>query len=183
MKNLKKSRIFLFLFSIFICLLLNSCALTLRSSSAFPKKLRTVYFSSEKSYSLLTTNLKELLRSMNVRLVKQKNQALFSMLITNDHFDYSRPDIVNTSQPASISFSQTATVTIQNNKNNQTIAFHDFATSNSLTLNVNQIYTANANNEMQTELNHDIASLIYYWLISSDLKRALHHANHHAQTA
>lgn len=114
---------------------------------------------------------------MHVQLVKQKTEAPFSILVSNDHFIYGRPQIVNGALPTSLNFSQSATVDIENNKNNNIIASQSFLTSQSLTLNANQMYTANANALMQQEMNRDLASLIYYWLISSNTKVVLHHAN------
>lgn len=162
---------------ILFCLLSNGCAFHPRSKSEFPKELSTVYFSSEKPYSPLSEQLNELFRSLHVRLAKTKSNARFSIVISNDHFAYSRPDIVNTTLPSNLNFMQSATITVINNNNHSTIGSKSFSTSQSLTLNTNQIYTLNANNLIQYELSRQIVSVIYYWLVSKNTKDALHYAN------
>lgn len=165
--------VILLLFTFFIV----ACSFEPRSAAYFPKELHHVYLSSEKPYSPLTTNFNALLRSMHANVVKKISQAPYSVIISNDIFSYSRPVTVDSSLPSTLNFSQTATLTIKDNSNNRDVLSKVFSTAKSLTLNANQIYTANANTLMQQTLNREMISLIYYWLISSQTKDKLQHAN------
>jgi len=168
--------------SIFFCILLfcflsSGCAFHLRSRANFPPQLMRVYFSSERPYSVLTTQLTTLFQSMDIQLVKSPSQAALSILISDDVFTYSRPDIVDTTLPTSINFSQIATVRIEDNKDKAILATQAFGTSKSLMLNPNQIYTANANDLIKQELNRRLVSLIYYWITSTNTKDVLKYAS------
>ena len=143
-----------------------------------PDELNKIYFSPIKPDSVLTTQLNELFRSLHIQLVKQQSSAPFSVIISRDHFSYSRPDFVDTTLPTTISFSQFATISIENNKNHKTVAKKEFVTTLSVTLNANQIYTADANNLMQRQLCQQLVTLIYYWFIASNTQAALYYANH-----
>lgn len=159
---------------ILFCMLCSGCGFQVRSKDDFPKELNTVYFSSGKPYSVLSEQLNELFQSMDVRLAKTRSDARFSIILSHDNFSYSRPDMVNTTLPTNLNFMQSATLIIINNKTNTMIGSRSFSTSQSLTLNANQIYTNNANHLIQYELNRQIVSMIYYWLISKNTKDALH---------
>lgn len=164
-----------FLF-VLIVLCLSSCAFHDRNPSSFPSELKRVYFSIDKPYSPLATNMNHLLTSVNVTLVKNVKQAPFSIIISADNFVFNRPDIVNTTLTNSINFMQTAMVSIINNHTHQIVISNNFATTQSLTININQIYTTDENALMQHELNREITLLIYYWLTSKQTKNALENA-------
>jgi hypothetical protein len=161
-------------------LALTGCGFHFRSPDEFPKPLHTLYFTSEKPYSSLSIKLRALLKSMRVVLVSNPKDAPYTMLVTGNHFSYPRPDIVDTTLPSSIVFSQMATLTIVNNRDKKMIATKLFHASSSLTLNSNQIYTANSNDLIHEQLNRELTSLVYYWLVSSNTKDAFNsHATDH----
>lgn len=139
-------------------------------------ELYQLYFSTEKPYSELSTQLNTLFRSLGIVLVKKPSQAHFSLVITNDLFSYSRPDVVDASLPATLNFLQTAHVSIQNTRTHKIVATQEFTVNQSLTLNANQIYTSDANDLIREQLSREIVSLVYYWLISSQTKDSIHHA-------
>ncbi|EKD76790.1 MAG: hypothetical protein ACD_42C00609G0001 [uncultured bacterium] len=155
--------------------LLCACSFQARSARNFPAALHTMYFSSETPYSPLSTGLKALFRSMNVVSVTSSENARYTMHVSSDIFSYSRPETVNASLPSEIHYSQTATIMLIDNHTHKTVTKKTFSTSNALTLNANQIYTANANSLIQHELNREMVSLVYYWLISTKTKDALQH--------
>lgn len=161
------------LFITMICLLMTGCAFHARSKSMMATELYQVYFVPEKPYSELSTQLKNLFNSLGIKLVKNKSQAPFSIVVSNDLFSYSRPDIVDASLPTTLNFSQTAFVEIHNNQSHKIVASREFNTDESLTLNANQIYTSDANSLIREKLNRRILSLIYYWLISSQTKESI----------
>lgn len=166
---------------ILLCILLSGCGFHLRPKGLFPTQLNRVYFFSSKPYGLLSIRMTDLLQADGVTIVKQKSNARFSIVISHDHFAYSQPDIVNLSLPTSINFIQSATIAIQDNVSKKIVASNYFETSRSLTLNANQIYTRNFNDEVHRELSRELSTLIYYWLVSNDTKdalRTLTHANH-----
>lgn len=155
--------------------ILIACSFEPRSAKLFPTALRTVYFSSSKPYSPLSTGLHALFKNMHATLVKNQDQAHFSVMVTGDSFTYSRPETVNSSLPSQLNYSQTAKVSIVDNQTSKALLHKNFKTADSLTLNANQIYTDNANALIQAELNRRLVSLIYYWLTSQDVKKALTH--------
>lgn len=126
---------------------------------------------------MLSTQLNMLFGSLNVVRVKKPSEAPFSVIITRDHFSYSKPDFVDTTLPTTISYSQFANVEIENNRNHKTVAKKIFATGIAVTLNANQIYTADANNLIQRELSQQLVTVIYYWFIASNTQAKLHYAN------
>lgn len=158
------------------CLMCVSCGFQLRSATALPVELNHIYFSTDKPYSSLATQLKLLLQQPFNRLVKKQSGARFSVVVSNDIYSYSRPDVVNASLPTTLNFLQTATISINDNITHKTIASQVFRTGQSLTLNANQIYTADNSDFIRQELVHTMVSLIYFWLISSNTQDALHHA-------
>jgi len=158
---------------ILFCFLISGCGFHLRSKADFPIELNTIYLSSDKAYSTLAIDLTALFQSMDTRLVKNQSNAPFSVVIANNYFTYSRPAIIDATQLTTIGFMKRATISIINNKNHKVIATQSFTTAQSLTLNSNQIYTVNSNDIMQQQLNREMVSLIYYWLISSHTKAAL----------
>src|SRR3990167_2016658 len=122
-----------FFIIIFLTLLLCSCAFTPRSASSFPDELKPVYFSSVKPYSKLSNELNMLFQSMNITLVKQKSAAPFSIIVSYDNFSYSRPDIVDSTLPTNINYSQSCTISVVNNKNKKTVISDSFTTTQSVT--------------------------------------------------
>lgn len=165
------------LLGIMICaILMTGCAFHFRSPKYFPSELKTLYFSPERPNSTLSQQLTALFRSMHAHLVKSSSQARFSVVVTRDHFEYSRPDIVDATLPSTLNFIQSAKINIIDNQSKQVIATREFATSQSLTLTANQMYTAYANNLIEEELNRQIVLVVYYWLTSHNMKDALHHA-------
>ena len=167
---------YLFVCIILFCILCTGCGFELRSKNLFPTELDHLYYTSDKPYSTLSTQLIILFQSLGVHLQKNEKNTRFSVIISNDIFSYGRPEVVNASLPTNINFSQTATITIRDNLKNKIIASQSFTTNQSLTLNANQIYTSNANNMIKQELNREMVSIIYYWVISSNLRDNLHHA-------
>lgn len=160
---------------ILFCLLCSGCGFKLRSHDQYHMTLTHLYLSTEKPYSPLTTDLCALFQANDVQLVRRKNQAKYSLVITNDLFSYSEPEVVNASLPTTIGFSKTATLTLKNNENHSVIASKTFSATRSLTLNRNQIYTKNANPDIQKSLNNELILFIHYWLVSATKNLTEHH--------
>ena len=158
---------------ILICLTLAGCGFHLRAASDFPSQLKQLYFSSTSAYSRLSVELLALFQAAQVQIVKKPSQARFSFVVTLDHFSFTRPDIVNLSLPTNINFIQSANIEIRDNFTHQVIASNYFEVARSLTLNASQIYTATSNDAVRQELNRELATLIYYWLTSTNVKKAL----------
>ncbi|PIZ03719.1 MAG: hypothetical protein COY58_07745 [Gammaproteobacteria bacterium CG_4_10_14_0_8_um_filter_38_16] len=162
---------------IIFSLLSVGCGFHARTNASFPAELKRFYFSSERPYTVLSIQLKQLLKSMGAVRVKKPSEAKFTILITRDHFAYNRPDVVNSTLPTAMNYSQTVKISIIENLNHTMIASQLFTTSQSLTLNAGQIYTINENNLIKSELNRNLISLIYYWILSYKTRDVLHHAS------
>ncbi len=158
------------------CALLTGCGFKMRSYHAFPNALRNIYFSPKKPYSPLTVKLKALLLAMRVTLKDKPVNAPFSIIITRDNFSASRSDIINAHLPSSISYTQTAGISIKNNALKKIIASKFFASSESVTLNANQLYMPSTDYEIKNTLNQEIVTQVYYWLTTTNIKMLLHHA-------
>jgi hypothetical protein len=161
---------------ILICILCSGCGFRMRSVSSFPQPLHSAYFSVEKRYSLLSIAMNQLFHSTNVCSSKSEMQSRFTVALSNDFFTHSEPDIVDTTLPTYIDYSQSALISIIDNANHQVIASKSFTTTQSLTLNTNQIYTNTGENLIRDQITHQMISLIYYWLSSTQVKTALQHA-------
>lgn len=166
----------IFIVIAFFCVILSACSFEPRTSATFPAELNPVYFSSDSPYAALSVELNRSLRSLNIQLAKQPTHARFSIVVSNSHFIFSRPDIVDTNLPTTLNFLQTATIAIEDNHNHTTVVSKSFSASQLITLDANQNYTADKNNLMRQALSRRLVSLIYYWLISSNTKAELHNA-------
>lgn len=162
---------------LFFSVFLSSCYFTPRSVSDFPTQLKTLYFEPEEQFSTLAIQLKALLVSMDTTFIKKDQKTGVTLKLTNDHFSFLRADVVNATLPSTMSFTQTGTISLIDNKTAKTLATQTFSTSEAITLNANQVYTAGSNDLVRQELNHQLISLIYYWLISTNTKNALAHAD------
>ena len=160
-----------------LCLVITGCYFHPRSPADFPPQLKTVYFAPERQFSTLAIQLRALLKSMNVTCVKNPADANYTLKITHDYFSYSRADVVDATLPSTMSFTQTANISVIDNRSTKVLAKQTFNTSNTVVLNANQVYTANSNDLIRQELNHNLISLIYYWLISTNTKNAIANAN------
>jgi len=179
----KQLRFFLNAFLIFsvilFCLLSSGCGFKLRSHDSQKINLSKVYLSTERPYSPLTTGLCALLHAAGVQLVKHRKQAKYALVITKDVFSASEPEIVNASLPSTIGFSKTATLVLKNNRNHTVIAKKTFEATRALTLNRNQIYTKNANPDIQKSLNDELILFINYWLVTNTESLSKHTTGHH----
>lgn len=164
------------LFLLLALSLLNGCGFHLRGTSSTPPELQQVYFSTNTPDSPLSTGLRRLLKAMHSNVVKNVAQAPFSIMLSRDKFSYGRPDIVNTTLTSYMNYMQTATIVIINNQTHKIAITKDFSLTQSLTLNVNQIYTTDRNELIQREFSKEMTLLIYYWLISTQTTKALQHA-------
>lgn len=159
------------------CIFCTSCAFKPRSKAQTPIQLHQVYLSYEKPHSPFATQFTELLKSVGAMPVMLQSQAPFSIITTKDKFTYAQPPVVNASLPSSINYTQEINLEIQNNRNQKIIASGNFSTSQSITLNANQIYTSNSDEFMIHELNREMSLQAYYWIVSKNIKNKLNHAN------
>ena len=151
---------------IIFALLITACGFHLRSPADFPSELHYVYFTSVAPYSSLSAEMRALLKSMNVVLTKNKNEAPYTIHISEDAFTDTRPAVIDATLPTTIAFTKTACINIIDNHTKKIILTRTLSPSASITLNANQIYSDNANDMIKQTLNRELISLIYYWLVS-----------------
>lgn len=128
-------------------------------------------------YSISSIALQNLFDSLKLNYSAQKNNAPFSLEVSDSHFVSSQPNIVNTALPSTMSYSQKLRLSIIRNKTNTSVISQTFSASRSITLNVNQIYTDSDSLSIQQSLNREIANQVYYWLISQKVSDVLAHAS------
>lgn len=165
-----------------LSLLVSACGFKMRTNSNWPHALRRIYYVPENPYTSLAVRLKSLLKTMNVALVSSPKQARYSLFITNDQFTSSHAEVVNANLPSTVTYTQTATITIENNHTKKTVVRQTFSATQSITLNANQIYVPNSSGMIRQSLNQDIQTHIYYWLTSKNIKSRLAYATQHKNT-
>ncbi|SRR3989339_1119176 len=154
---------------IFLCLLLVGCGFHLRSAQDFPPQLRTLNLKTPNPYSSFTTSLTDLLTSMNVQLTKN---APYTLNISQIEFNNPQAAITTTTQ--AVTYTYTLTITYSIEKHSKVIvAPQTLTTSQSVMMNVNQIYNSNSSALTQRELEHTMMDLLYNQFISDNVRMAL----------
>lgn len=153
------------LISISVISLLSGCGFHFRTAASVPPPMRVMHFEPRNPYSELAMELHNQLVGLNIQLVPE-DQAPFTLKILNDSFINSVPSITTTTTAVTITFEQRVTVVILNRKHVPIVGPKTFIVANNLTLNPSQIYTTQTDDLSKQQMREQIATLIYYWLIS-----------------
>lgn len=163
---------------LFLFLMLTACGFHPRSKADFSPKLYHVYFSGVHAYSPMFTQIQSMLTSMDIDLVKNQREATYTIHISVDDFSSNRADVTNATLPSTMNFTKTTAIDIVDNCTKKIVITKTFSTTQSISLNTNQVYTGSSNGLAQQELDREQVLLIYYWLVSTDIKKALSDDSH-----
>jgi outer membrane lipopolysaccharide assembly protein LptE/RlpB len=161
-----------------LALLLSACGFHLRNASELPPQLHTIYYQPENPYDPVASELKDVLNSLNIKLVSSPSQALYTLSISKSRSTHSKANLNNISQATSITYSQYVTVSLTNNKTHKKVVSSNFAASMSQYLNQNQIMTANTSSLATQSLPHDLVTHIFIWLTTNNVRDALSGKNY-----
>lgn len=156
---------------------LSGCGFRPRQAADVPPELHTLTLKTERPYSGLVTQIKSMLRSLNITLVNQTSQAPYTLNITNINFDHSNPPVTTTSLAVTLTYSMSATVQLVSRNGKILIPARTLSATRSISQNPSQVYTPGTATLAKQELRRDITSKLYYLLTSNNTRRALSHVS------
>ena len=156
-------------------LFLSGCGFHPRRSTDIPPQLRVLYVKTQQPYTPLITQLKAMLKSLNIKLAQRNTEAPYTLNITDIAFSQSNPPITTTTLAISFTYSLNVTASITDRDGKDLIPQKNLHASRYISQNASQVYTPGTATLVRQELNRDIISQIYYLLISNNLRRALNH--------
>jgi len=163
-------------FALLILVLLTSaCSFQKRSAANIPPPLRTLYVSSSDPYGSLTTEIKTMLRSVNIHLVKHPLESDYILKINSIRFSHSTPVITTTLFVTTVKYYLYVNLSLLKMKRQGTIIQKTLVAFSSVSQDTNQVYTPDVSTLLKNELERDITTQIYYLLISTNTRSALEH--------
>jgi outer membrane lipopolysaccharide assembly protein LptE/RlpB len=165
--------------SLIICslLLITSCAFHARNADNIPAALRHLSLSSTRPHDAFTSDLKNLLRSLHVRIENSPKLAPYSLKISHLRFSQSHSAITTTNQPISLSYNLSVSLSLTNAQDHTVILDTTLSAAHSVTQNASQVYTPHTASLIKQDLQRDILSQFYYLLISNHTRKKLNHAH------
>lgn len=152
---------------------INGCGLKLRNPSDIPPQLHTLYLNTPNPYNPFIVEFKRTLKSLKVNMVDSPHQTAIELKIPEVDYIQHNPDLLTTVVAVRYFISLKFTAILYNTKNNKVILKHPFNISRSVLLNANQALVPNILLLASKELTHEGVNLLYYWLISENVKNAL----------
>jgi len=162
---------------VMLCLLLSGCGFSLRHASDIPPELQTLALQTQKPYSGLVVQIKAMLQSLNIKLVKQPSQAPYTLKITNINFNQSNPPITTTTLAVTLTYSLSISVILMSRSGKIIIPNTRISAVRSISQNPSQVYTPGTATLARQELRRDITSKLYYLLTANNTRRALSHGH------
>jgi len=154
-------------------LLLSGCGFQPRQASDVPPQLHTLTLQSSKPYGNLTTQVKAMLRSLDITLVKRHEQSPYTLHIISITFSQSNPPITTTSLATTETYSLTVNIKLTSRSGKMIIPEKMISASRSISQNASQVYTPGAATLAKQELQRDVISKLYYLLTSNNTRKAL----------
>ena len=150
------------------------CGFHLRSASELPPELHALYFDADNPYDPVAVGVKETLAALDIKLVGSPHQALYTLHLTKSVATNTQPSISDLTLATTVSFTQTISASLVNNKTKKTTIASGFAETLIQTLNQNQI-TTNSTTALGTQdLPRRLVNDIYLWLTTQQVNHALH---------
>ena len=150
-------------------LMLAGCGFHTRSAKDFPPQLQTLDLKTANPYSGFSTKLTQLLKSMDVSLT---SLSPYTLNILSENFITPHPTVTSTTE--AISYVYTFNIQYNIAKHNKIlIGPTNLSASQTVTMNVNQIYNSNSQTLVKNELEQRMITLLYNQLISDNTKTAL----------
>ena len=165
-------KILIFLLGVF---LLSGCGFHPRRARDIPPSLHTLYLKTQNPYNPFITQLKALLTSLDIKLVKHHSQAPYTLNVINVVFSQSNPAITTTTLAVSFTYSLNVTIQINDRSGKAVTPLKTLHATRSISQNASQVYTPGTATLVKQELQHDIISQIYYVLVSNNLRKSIQH--------
>lgn len=152
------------------------CGFHSRSPSNIPPQLRTVYLDTPNPYSHLSMQVRRTLESLNVHLVKSQKKAPVTIHIISSTMTHDTPTIFYSGNAVSYTYSFSVKLELLSKDGKNITGSTTLNISRSLLQNANQVYTPEATAMMERQLTTIMTSLIYNYLTSANVRKALHNA-------
>ena len=162
-----------------LTLSLTACAFHPRNAEDIPLQLKTIYLNTDNPYSEFTTQLKNMLQSLDIKLAKSRFRAPYQIRIKHYKFTQSHPALTTTMLAVTFTYSLRLNLSIYNKAGKSIIGPLKLSTSRTVVQNASQVYTPGTATLAKQELRRDLISRIYYVLISEEVKKALY--EHHTR--
>lgn len=148
-------------------LVLSSCGFHLRSASEIPPELKVVYLETPNSNSGFTSQLKNMLTSMDVQIVNQRDAASYTLKITDISFGHGGASILSLSTPTAYTYSYSFSYSIITNKGHVVIAPTSVGANDTIYAAPDQMLTSNSTDKrMQQQLQTEALSQFFNSLTS-----------------
>lgn len=158
-------------------LLLSSCGFQPRQASDVPSQLHTLFLQTTKPYSDLITQLTAMLNSLNIKLVKQRSHAPYTLQILRITYTQSNPSITTTTLAVTLTYTLVISVQLISQSGRIIIPNTTLRASRSISQNPSQVYTPGNTTLSKQELRRDVISQLYYLLTANNTRKALSHVH------
>ena len=149
--------------------LCTSCGFHTRSAYNLPPSLKTIAVRMPGEDKGFQADIRQLLTSLNIRI---KSNAPFVLNISDISFSHSQPNLISTEIAVTYNYTMTMTFSILKGEK-KIIPNKTLSASRNIIMNVNQVYTSAVTELARRELSREIINLLYYQLISQEMKNAL----------
>lgn len=157
------------------CLFMTGCGIHLRQLSAWPPEMDIVHFDSANPNSPLSTQLRQTMQSFNVTLVPLPEPEAITFRLENFLLKQSYPSISTASLATTYTLTLSVTAVLLTSEGHPILPPKVFVVTHSIILSADQVLIPNIDIASSRELQRQAATLIYYWLTSSNVKLALSH--------
>jgi len=155
-----------------------SCYWHLRNPNEVPPQLKVLYLDADNVDSHFYLQLVNLLKSMQITLVKTPQQAPYTLHAYHYSLEHNNPIVVTTNVAITYTYTLLVTVSITDPGGKIVVPPHTVMTTRDVTVNTNQIFTINTTSIFQEELQREAIDLIYYWLTAKANQPGIGYATH-----
>ena len=145
----------------------------LRNPSETPPQLKVLYLNAETVDSHFKVQLQNLLESMRITQVKNRQAAPYTLHAFAYSLAHDNPPVASTNVAITYTYTLSVTVSVENAAGVVIVPAHTIVTTREITVNVNQIFTINSTSVFQQDLQREAINLIYYWLTSDQTRKLL----------
>jgi LPS-assembly lipoprotein len=147
-----------------IFLSLTGCGFHLRTVTAIPPQLHTLYLQADKQYDDFTVTFKRALKTSGIHLVDTANEAPYTLYLTSSN-DYSSTSSGSSYQARVYNLTYSANIYIANQKGKTVLPLKTATVTRSVTLAPNEVFEASnqvliARHEMQQELANKLFNIL-----------------------
>jgi len=159
---------------------LSSCGFHLRSASEVPPELKVIYLETPNPNSSFTSQLKNLLASVDVVVVTQKEAAPYNLKINNISFGHSNASILSISTPTAYTYNYSLNYSILTKKGHIIIPPTDISASDTIYAAPNQMLTNNnTDKRMQQQLQTEVIGELFNSITSNGVIKEVGNCQQH----